>query len=649
MAQVFLSYAAEDRARIEPLARAIEAGGLSVWWDRHIGVGSKFDDVIDRELNAASCVVVVWSKHSVGSEWVRNEANEGAERGILVPAQIDAARPPLAFRRTQSAQLLGWPDGSHAETIAELVRGIRDVVGKRTGEPVALVEPERPANRRERIVVAVLPLADRSPERNMAYLCEGLAEDLMNALFSVAGLRVLSTTDTFRFKDSILGSAAIGASLGATVVLEGSVQRADERLAISTRLVEVSSGVTIYSQRFERSNDDVFGLQAEVAQNVLEGLQSKLGLTGNAPHVVESRTRDPEAFELYTALRDPAADVASVVVGTPLILKRVVALECVIALDPTFDRAYVDLVRYYTSYLSVRAEKSMSGGYRRGPMAKAKALLAQLESRDPNNPLIFDIRVHLETDMSALADRCHSMMLRGERLFPYAHPTGLQDVRSGYARALAHSGLPAEAAAYLAQIDRVKEPNRFDDLLHAAGCLVACGEFERAVTMCRRIAATGQDSNVVAPTWEVVARLAMDDLDGAVAVPRDIDEEFYESFTRPLLSAKRDGTPIDDAAPGTVPHFKEIRGYALLAAGDIERGIRHLIQAIEADVLGRHWVGCRIPIFSVLFSEQVKQHPRYQTVLSSVKLDVASREKMRAQAATLTPITGIAVGPLLDL
>ncbi len=93
MAHVFLSYAAEDRPRVEPLVRAIEASGLTVWWDRRIGMGSSFDVVIERELDAASCVVVVWSVHSIASEWVRSEANEGAERGILVPVQIDDVRP----------------------------------------------------------------------------------------------------------------------------------------------------------------------------------------------------------------------------------------------------------------------------------------------------------------------------------------------------------------------------------------------------------------------------------------------------------------------------------------------------------------------------------------------------------------------------
>ena len=107
MAQVFISYATEDRQRVQPLVELLEAEGLTVWWDRRIETGSSWDKVIERELDAAACVVVVWSAHSVDAEWVRNEATEAADRGVLVPIQIDEARLPLAFRRMQTAKFLG--------------------------------------------------------------------------------------------------------------------------------------------------------------------------------------------------------------------------------------------------------------------------------------------------------------------------------------------------------------------------------------------------------------------------------------------------------------------------------------------------------------------------------------------------------------
>ena len=105
MAQVFISYASEDRGRVAPLVAAIEQAGWSVWWDRKIDGGAAWEREIERELDEARCVVVVWSVVSIGSDWVRTEAREGQERGILLPVTIDDVRPPLAFRRTQTLDL----------------------------------------------------------------------------------------------------------------------------------------------------------------------------------------------------------------------------------------------------------------------------------------------------------------------------------------------------------------------------------------------------------------------------------------------------------------------------------------------------------------------------------------------------------------
>ncbi len=111
MADIFLSYASDDRTRVVPLVEAIEARGWSVWWDREIHAGPRFDQVIEEEIAEATCVVVIWSEASVKSDWVRDEANEGRERQILVPLLFDDVRPPLGFRAAHTANLIGWPVG----------------------------------------------------------------------------------------------------------------------------------------------------------------------------------------------------------------------------------------------------------------------------------------------------------------------------------------------------------------------------------------------------------------------------------------------------------------------------------------------------------------------------------------------------------
>jgi hypothetical protein len=134
---VFISYAREDRERAAALAQVLERDGWSVWWDRRIVAGESFDRVIERELESARCVVVLWSEAAIASEWVRNEAAMAAERDVLVPARLDQARPPLEFRRRQTVDLAGWEgDPSHAG-----LQALREGVAVTTGRPLARTAP----------------------------------------------------------------------------------------------------------------------------------------------------------------------------------------------------------------------------------------------------------------------------------------------------------------------------------------------------------------------------------------------------------------------------------------------------------------------------------------------------------------------------
>ncbi len=122
MIDVFVSYASQDRERVRKVVGAIEAMGCSVWWDREIGAGSAFDREIEKAIDDAHCIVVVWSANSVESEWVRTEANEGLEKGNLVPVAIESVKPPLAFRRIQTIDFAS-PDAnaSLVSAIAKLL------------------------------------------------------------------------------------------------------------------------------------------------------------------------------------------------------------------------------------------------------------------------------------------------------------------------------------------------------------------------------------------------------------------------------------------------------------------------------------------------------------------------------------------------
>jgi hypothetical protein len=108
MSDIFLSYAHEDKARVEPFVRLFEKQGWSVWWDPKIAVGASFPDAVEKAIAEASCVVVIWTAMSVARDWVKNEAREGAQRKVLAPVLLDRVPIPLEFRGIEAALLSQW-------------------------------------------------------------------------------------------------------------------------------------------------------------------------------------------------------------------------------------------------------------------------------------------------------------------------------------------------------------------------------------------------------------------------------------------------------------------------------------------------------------------------------------------------------------
>ncbi len=131
MGHIFISYSSKDRSKTRALAKILEKNNLKVWWDKNLAPGKTFDRAISKALDDSESIVVLWSKNSVNSDWVLEEAYEGLERKILVPAIIETTRLPFGYRRIQAVNLSRWQGADSAKGIKDLIKALR-----------ALVEPD---------------------------------------------------------------------------------------------------------------------------------------------------------------------------------------------------------------------------------------------------------------------------------------------------------------------------------------------------------------------------------------------------------------------------------------------------------------------------------------------------------------------------
>ncbi len=146
--------------------------------------------------------------------------------------------------------------------------------------------------------IAVLPFTDLSPEKDQSYFCDGIAEEIINSLTKIKDLSVVARTSAFFFRDRNMDVREIGRQLNVETILEGSVRKAGTRLRITAQLVNVANGYHLWSERFDRNLEDIFAVQDEVTEAIIENL--KLSLVAHEKEAVFKRsTNNLEAHNLY--------------------------------------------------------------------------------------------------------------------------------------------------------------------------------------------------------------------------------------------------------------------------------------------------------------------------------------------------------------
>lgn len=458
-ADVFISYKAEDRRRIQPLVQALQADGYSVWWDQHIGTGDQWRHTIERQLDAAKCVIVAWSKHSIGPEgqFVRDEASRAQRRHVYVPVLLDSVEPPLGFGESQATSLRGWRGNRSDSRYQAILTAVRRIAGEASAPSQAV--PKQGIDRRALLAggavataavagvggwallkpksagasdsIAVLPFENLSGDPAQSYLAGGIAGEIRNILTRIAGLKVAGSTSSDAVRNDDAQTAA--RKLGVINILTGNVRQGPSAIRINAELIDGRTGLAKWSQNYDRAPGDVIRIQTDIAENVTRALAVALG--ASARKALAAETSNVAAQTLAFQARDLSWQLT-----VPALQRSLQLLDQAISLDPNYGRAYA-LKAFVTIQLARRVATTPAEMARGAARALQYAKTAV--SKAPDLPIArsglgFAYALTLQVRKSL---REHEIAI--------SLPGGEPDVLRNYGYAMSSSGKPDEALRYV--------------------------------------------------------------------------------------------------------------------------------------------------------------------------------------------------------
>jgi adenylate cyclase len=579
MADIFISYARSDKARVAPLVAAIEARGWSVWWDPAIEAGQHFDDQIDAELQAASAVLVVWTATSVASRWVRGEARDAAERGILVPVRFDDARLPIDVRAIQTTDLDKWGENPASAPFQELVRSLESVIKRqRASLRSAAGSALSAAAAVSRVAICVLPFANMSGDQEQEYFSDGITEDIITDLSKVSALAVVSRNSAFMYKGKHVDVPKLARDLKVGYVLEGSVRKAGGRVRITAQLVDGSSNEHQWAERYDRDLNDIFALQAEISEAIVKAL--KLKLLPEEKRAIEQRgTDNVEAYNLYLLARQ------SYISGHEADVRRVEALirlcNRAIEIDPKYARAWALMA---IGQMTLRFVHGRRGDDGLVPAERALALDANLaeahavkarilaqHARHDEAAAEIDVALRLDPESYEVNRSAAYLRFRQQRLdeavryYEKAMSLMETDLNSSSMLTTCYTAVGnSQAARRVAQITLsrsektlAQDPNNGTALAYGAVALAALGEGERAKEWMNRALLIDPDNMNARYNFACTMSSYLNDSDAALELLSPVFETLAIGFLN-HAKADPDLDPLRDH-----PRFK-----AMIAAAE---------------------------------------------------------------------------------
>ena len=298
MPNVFVSYARSTEAQAVQVVDALAAAGMEVWRDDQLPAHRAYSEVIEERLRSADAVVVLWSAEAAKSQWVRAEADAAREAGALVQVSLDGSMPPMPFNQIQCAKLSGWNGDRSAAEWRKVESSIEALTGL-VSEPVKSAAMPK---KRTGPSVCVLPFQNMSGDAEQEYFSDGISEDITTDLSKVSALSVTARNTAFTFKGQAVDVCDLARKLGVTHVLEGSVRKAGGRVRITAQLIDGATGDHVWAERYDRDLTDIFAVQDEISEAVVEAL--KIKLLPEEKKAIETRgTTNAEAYNLYLMAR----------------------------------------------------------------------------------------------------------------------------------------------------------------------------------------------------------------------------------------------------------------------------------------------------------------------------------------------------------
>jgi TolB-like protein/Flp pilus assembly protein TadD len=457
---LFLSYSRADERRARKLAAVLQAQDYEVWWDGLIEGGATYAHSIATALDMADAIIVLWSAHSIESDWVRDEASRGRERHRLIPLSLDGCAPPLGFGQYQVINLSHWHGRAGSPEIAAIERAIATVTQQATD---ARPHRKTESTRRGLLVggaaaagltvagsgawlawdrgllgkggatplsIAVLPFRNLSGDAAQSYFSDGLTDEIRVALTRIGALDVLAGTSSAKASEQDSDPKAIARRLDVGYLLSGSIQRADDEVRIATDLTDGRTGFSRWSQSFDRKLTDIFAVQSDIARTVAQAMSVQVATSDPAP----GGTGSVEAYEdylrgraLYGLARDEPTDRTALA-----------DFDAAIAADPKFA-----LARAARS----RSLSSLAGEYAKAAELKPLYDEAIAEARRavdlaPNLP-----EAHLALGYALFAGKLDIAAARPSYDRAYALGRGNAEVALLFALYCSRAGRANEAAA----------------------------------------------------------------------------------------------------------------------------------------------------------------------------------------------------------